>query len=164
MTEKNNNTKKYYVYSHSHNNEIFYIGYGSGERVNQGASSRSMRWCDFAESINYKYEADIIARFDSIDEARRVEEQNISRLNPKCNLKHTSNKKKIPIKVSDYTRICRIDNKTLTLLYKPNTRKWSISYGDDVDNGVTLSNYTSRRLGAVNLSEIKYFKKDEKKT
>lgn len=79
---------KYYVYSHTHNGETFYIGKGKGDRAWENKEGkRNDIWQEYAESIGYEYDVKILACDLTEREALAVEAALIGVSKPKCNIK-----------------------------------------------------------------------------
>lgn len=65
---------KYYVYTHSLNGEIFYVGKGSGTRVKR-LTYRSERWKEIVGDKSIDVEVNIVARFHAGKEAYDFEKK-----------------------------------------------------------------------------------------
>lgn len=82
--------KVFYVYWHTINDEIVYVGKGTGDRA--WSTNRSQTWIDTMESIDYDYQVDIVKTYFDEDAAYQHEAQLIKELNPRLNISegHTS--------------------------------------------------------------------------
>lgn len=77
----------YYVYYHSVNGKIFYIGMGKNGRAWECTKGcRNHRWASFVESINFQYDVKIVAAELTRDEASCIEEELIKIRKPSCNI------------------------------------------------------------------------------
>ena len=76
--------KVFYVYWHTINDEIVYVGKGTGDRA--WSTNRSQTWIDAMESIDYDYQVDIVKTYFDEDAAYRHEAQLIKELNPRLNI------------------------------------------------------------------------------
>lgn len=65
---------KYYVYTHSLNNEVFYAGKGSGSRANR-LTFRSERWNEIVGDNAQQVEVNIVAWFDNEKDAYAFEKK-----------------------------------------------------------------------------------------
>lgn len=73
-----------YVYTHSSNGVVFYVGCGAKYRPK--SKNRTPVWHDFVNSIDGKYDIEIISKHRSRDLALRVEKDLIGKLLPICNI------------------------------------------------------------------------------
>ena len=80
-----------YLYTHSINNVVFYVGYGGKERP-YNESCRNNKWFDFVELNDGIYDVNIIAEFEEKDDALNEEYKLIKLLAPSCNIKDVDNK------------------------------------------------------------------------
>ena len=78
--------RKKYVYTHSHNGTVFYVGCGVSNRPK--SKSRTDKWHDHIDSIGGSYEVNIISSHTSKKRALAVERRLIKALRPKCNYQH----------------------------------------------------------------------------
>lgn len=77
----------FYVYSHEHKWECFYIGKGCNNRAwDKATTARNEKWNDYASAIGYDYEVKIIAADITEQEALAIEECLIKKRLPVCNI------------------------------------------------------------------------------
>lgn len=76
--------KKFYVYTHSINGDIFYVGSGSGGRI--GDLDHNDIWHSIIAEAGGAYDAEIIAWFDTRREAYAREKLEILSRRPKANI------------------------------------------------------------------------------
>ena len=76
-----------YVYAHSFDGMIFYIGKGSAQRM-LATTNRNAKWCEIVKENGGVFDLEVIARFDTDAEAKSKETSLIRTLRPRANLVH----------------------------------------------------------------------------
>lgn len=94
--------KKWYVYYHIQNGEIFYIGSGKNGRA-LDVTNRNERWLKLTES---PYDIKIEHFFDTEKDARSFEVLEINRIRPKANIRMamTSREKQAKFRSTEHGR------------------------------------------------------------
>lgn len=78
---------KYYVYSHSCDGLIFYVGMGINGRAFD-STYRSKKWIDYVNSLpNMEYQINIIEYFEGRKESVEFEKQKIKEIKPIVNIR-----------------------------------------------------------------------------
>ena len=77
----------HYIYSHSVNGDIFYIGSGNSKRPHD-KRCRTKLWKDKTSTIN-AFDINILFEFDNKEDAHDIEKELIYKIKPECNIYHT---------------------------------------------------------------------------
>lgn len=82
----------FYVYAHSVDGHIFYIGYGRFERVTN-KDRRNLRWNSIVSRANNIFDVGILGKFAERQEARDFESEMIAKHKPPANIQRPFSRK-----------------------------------------------------------------------
>lgn len=152
--------KRFYVYSHSHNGKIFYIGKGTKQRAWRKHCGRSLLWSQYVESIGGEYDVDIIRRFDSSDEAFAFENKQIKKFTPYCNLIGANKKEKRYLTIGDLKKQSMKGGMGVKIKWDNRLGLWKISIGSMISEDFYLSERTVIDLERVKILSLNKLDKE----
>ena len=149
MTDRDTTTKKYYVYAHCFETEIFYIGKGCGERAGV-RKERNTIWENYVSLIDGDYQVLIIKRFSRESDALKFEKQLIEKHKPCCNIamNANNNQRSNAMRVIDLTRLAKKSGRDLNLTWHHEVGRWAIYYGKYNTGRAWITSFSSSKISA----------------